>query len=76
MVKGIVMFKILFIKLFWILRGKPTKTVTGGWCGCCGKWIFDAKFIFPDYHMIDNFYDLNSICPKCGEQQHSHKIKE
>jgi hypothetical protein len=53
-------------KLKWILRGKPMKKVIGGWCGCCGKWLSEAEFTFPDYHNVDTFWDLNSVCPgKC-----------
>ena len=50
-------------RIKWILRGKPTKKVIGGWCGCCGAWLETAEFTFPDY-WFDNFFDLNTICPK------------
>lgn len=52
-----------FEHIKWIFRGKPTKKIIGGWCGLCGAWLPEAEFVFPDYWQIDNFYDLNTICP-------------
>jgi len=59
--------------LEWLLRGSPYKTVKGGWCGCCGKWIKDAEFKFRDYYPVDNFWDLNTVCPNgCSRNKKKH----
>ncbi len=52
----------------WRFRGSPMKIVTGGWCGCCGKWVENTRFSFRDYVVVDNLYDRNTICSKCIEQ--------
>lgn len=63
--------KSIWLTTKWILRGKPTKKVYGGWCGCCGKWIPNAEFEFRDYHEVDRFWDLNTICSdKCDPIRH------
>lgn len=49
----------------WVLRGRPVKKVVGGWCGCCGVWVADAEFTFRDYWVVDNLFNLNTICKDC-----------
>jgi len=53
----------------WIFRGKPTKTYIGGWCGLCGKWLADAKFIRPDYYRFEHAIlgDAVTICDECSK---------
>ena len=53
----------MFQRIKWFLRGKPVKKVLGGWCGLCGDWLPNEEFTFPDYWVVDNLFDLNSICP-------------
>lgn len=52
-------------RIKWFLRGRPFKKITGGWCGLCGDWLPKAEFSFPDYLIVDNLYDLNTICGEC-----------
>jgi len=61
------MVKEIIRKARWLLNGKKMKTVTGGWCGCCGRWVADAKFSFRDYEIVDTLFSLNTICEKCSE---------
>ena len=49
----------------WFIKGKPTKKIIGGWCGCCGKWVNDKEFIFPDFWIVDKFFNRNTICYSC-----------
>lgn len=63
-------------RIKWFLRGRPFKKITGGWCGLCGDWLPKAEFSFPDYHIVDNLYDLNTICPEgCRDIKQGNKIK-
>lgn len=38
-----------FKRLIWIKNGKPTVTLPGCNCGCCGKWI-EKKIYIADYN--------------------------
>jgi len=54
----------ILVYLWWVLRGLPKKRVIGGHCGCCGTWMPDEVFKFPDYHKVSGG-DLWSICRVC-----------
>jgi len=65
------MFKRFWTYIKWFLRGKPMKEVKGGWCGCCGKWVEDVEFKFPDYYRVSDSLaggDRITICSECIEQ--------
>lgn len=70
-----------FHKLVWIKNGKPTVTLPGCNCGCCGKWI-DKSFTIIDidvkksivYHKGDEWPDKYwfvswGLCDTCGRDE-------
>lgn len=45
--------KHLIAKMKWILNGKPTITLPGFHCGCCGKYI-EKPFKIRNYNSKEN----------------------
>jgi len=56
--------RVFFTWLKWIIKGRPYITYPGYHCGLCGKWTY-ISFTIPKYKSDGEWLDTWGICKKC-----------